>query len=250
METTLTQFLVPAFFSLWLEQGRLPLHNQHIDEALQLGLADCIVSLQKTNPGLFLTTSQLRTAERDALYVPALASAVSRIVCNSRNPLLRSKSMALIPKDLTSTGLQQPFSETTEENGEEGTGLEIPALASALESRLRLALRTRYETAERKRRKRHKGRSVEEVEEFDDIDSDKKSGEDSFHEIGSNPRSSDHVEVLLSSSNSTKSLNLLQEHSACQEFDESISDEPQFPPREIFVEHRASDDEESFEDCL
>ena len=205
---------------------------------MQLGLADCIASLQKTNPGLFLTTSQLRTAERDALYVPALASAVSRIVCNSRNPLLRSKSLSLIPKDLTSLGLQEPFSQTADENVEKDKDLEIPALTSALESCLRLALQARKESANRKRHKRRKGGSVEEVEEFDDIDSGNKSENESSDDTGSHSRSSDHEEVLLSSSTSSKSLNLIQEHSSCQEIDASSHMESQFPPREIFVEHR------------
>lgn len=40
----------------------------------------CLQQLQKTNPMLLLTASELRNAERDARYVPAVALALSSII--------------------------------------------------------------------------------------------------------------------------------------------------------------------------
>ena len=37
-------------------QGRLPMNNHPIASALELGIMDCLTSLQKTSPGLLLTS--------------------------------------------------------------------------------------------------------------------------------------------------------------------------------------------------
>jgi hypothetical protein len=59
----------------------LPLNHGPIDKALLLGLRACLRSLQVTNPNLLLTAAQLRSAEREAHHMPALALAVSKILC-------------------------------------------------------------------------------------------------------------------------------------------------------------------------
>jgi hypothetical protein len=64
-------------------QGRLPIDNKAIDDALEVGLTKCLLQLQKTNPSLLLTTSELRKVERDARYVPAVAMALSSILTKS-----------------------------------------------------------------------------------------------------------------------------------------------------------------------
>jgi hypothetical protein len=61
------------------------LNHQPIDTALQLGLRDCLRSLQRTNPALLLTPSQLRSAVREIRYIPAMALAVSRILTTHAN---------------------------------------------------------------------------------------------------------------------------------------------------------------------
>ena len=55
--------------------------NSDIDAALELGLIECLRQLQKSNPGLLLTATELRKAERDARYVPAVSSALASILC-------------------------------------------------------------------------------------------------------------------------------------------------------------------------
>lgn len=42
--------------------------------------------LQKSNPSLLLTANELRVAERDARYIPAVASALTSIICKSTAP--------------------------------------------------------------------------------------------------------------------------------------------------------------------
>lgn len=64
-------------------QGRLPIDNSAINDALELGVTECLRQLQKTNPSLLLTALELRKAERDARYVPAVALALASIVTKS-----------------------------------------------------------------------------------------------------------------------------------------------------------------------
>ncbi len=208
-----------------LSKGRLPLHHQPIDEALELGLKDCIVSLQSTNPDLFLTTLQLRMVERDALYVPAMASAVSRIVCKSRNRLLQTKSLSLIPKEL-----EQKDSKKS-------------ALTIALERKLRLAIKARHDKS-KERHKRHKSGSLAD-DELDDLES---VGREESLRASGETHSLSQSEALGSSS----SLPSFQEHSACRD-DEYSSKASGFPMTEIVIENFAtttSDEEDTFEDCL
>lgn len=54
-----------------------------IDAALEVGLDQCLRQLQKSNPSLLLTASQLRKAERDARYVPAVSSAIASVLSRS-----------------------------------------------------------------------------------------------------------------------------------------------------------------------
>eukprot|EP00979_Chaetoceros_neogracilis_P006413 scaffold1307_cov260-Chaetoceros_neogracile.AAC.1 len=77
-----------------LSKGRLPMNDDSINAALQAGLNSCLRSLQKTNPSLLLTPSQLKKTERDVIYIPTLASALSSLTCNCNNIALREKSLA------------------------------------------------------------------------------------------------------------------------------------------------------------
>jgi len=72
-------FLFLALFPFLL-QGRLPIDNKAIDDALENGVTMCLRQLQKTNPSLLLTTLELRKAERDARYVPAVSLALASIL--------------------------------------------------------------------------------------------------------------------------------------------------------------------------
>ena len=145
------------------------------------------MSLQSTNPVLFLTTSKLRTVERDVRYIPGIASAVSRIVCRSTNQSLRCKSLELFPKTSTSNDKihQESISEihqvrfgssTAEEQVHERkvSKIKMTLLANTFESRLRVAIKARNKFMSKKRCKRLKDDSVK-GEEYHDFDSDKES---------------------------------------------------------------------------
>lgn len=56
-----------------------------IDNALELGVTKCLQQLQMTNPDLLLTAQELRKAERDTRYVPAVAQALASIFAKSVN---------------------------------------------------------------------------------------------------------------------------------------------------------------------
>lgn len=60
-----------------------------INTALQAGLNACLRSLQKTNPSLLLTAAQLKKTERDVIYIPTLASALSSLILNCNDDGLK-----------------------------------------------------------------------------------------------------------------------------------------------------------------
>jgi len=61
------------------------LNNKGIDDALQVGLSSCLQSLQRTNPGLLLTSHQLKETARNVRYIPAVAASLASIICNSKS---------------------------------------------------------------------------------------------------------------------------------------------------------------------
>lgn len=79
-------------------QGRLPTDNAAIDRALEVALLECLRSLQKTNPSLFLTAKQLKKAERDSRFLPASAAALASIVCRSTNDTFQWSMIETISK--------------------------------------------------------------------------------------------------------------------------------------------------------
>lgn len=77
-------------------QGRLPMNNHPIGSALELGLMDCLGSLQKSSPGLLLTSTQLKETIRDTRYIPTLSAALALVVSKSHNSELRTTMMHTI----------------------------------------------------------------------------------------------------------------------------------------------------------
>ena len=250
-------------------KGRLPLNHQPLDSALQLGLRDCIASLQSTNPALFLTTSQLRTVERDIRYIPGIASAVSRIILRSRNHLLRNKSQKLCAQDLTGNEntLQDSSSDTSgyrvEEQEHERKDLKMSMLTNIFESRLRLSIEARNELMNKNRRKRRRGISVED-EEYHDFDCDKENKDyeessqvsipnesGSFPPLSSSTRGEIKVLEVSSFSSLSQSSKTLEEY---QRFENPSGDASMFPTEEIVIENlpnlSANDYEDDFDDCL
>ncbi len=68
-----------------LSKGRLPSDHVAIDNAIEVALTDCLRKLQASNPTLLLTAGELRVAERDARYIPAVSEALSSILLRSTN---------------------------------------------------------------------------------------------------------------------------------------------------------------------
>jgi hypothetical protein len=64
-------------------QGRLPMNDKGINDALENGLADCLRSLQQSNPELLLTAHQLKKVERDMKYIPAVTGAIASVLGRS-----------------------------------------------------------------------------------------------------------------------------------------------------------------------
>jgi hypothetical protein len=135
-------------------QGRLPLDNEAIDQAVEVGLTDCLRQLQKSNPTLLLTTSQLRVVERDYRYVPAISDALARMVVNCSDPtqhedLLGTISRWAVPRDHTKPKEPSILDLSRDSNHDDasakghGTSSEDMSLATTkalIEARLGLAL--------------------------------------------------------------------------------------------------------------
>jgi hypothetical protein len=116
--------------------------NAAIDTALEVGLTECLRKLQKSSPGLLLTAAELRKAERDARYVPAVSSALAMILCKSQNP-----DSALVISGIRSwSEVREQEVELGEAAGQEET-IDTPShreqveeLGPLIEERLRLVL--------------------------------------------------------------------------------------------------------------
>ena len=72
------------------------MNNYAIDNALELGLVSCLRSIQKTNPSMLLTTSQLKRTERNVKYIPAVSLALSSLISNCNDACIRNKIMRKI----------------------------------------------------------------------------------------------------------------------------------------------------------
>jgi hypothetical protein len=96
-------------------KGRLPTDNQAIDKALEVAIMDCLRNLQKTNPTLLLTAQQLKKAERDARYVPAVASSIASIISRSENTEFQQQMVRLIRSLGSSSG--GPDASSTSDGG-------------------------------------------------------------------------------------------------------------------------------------
>ena len=231
------------------------------------------MSLQSTNPSLFLTTSQLRTVERDVRYIPGMASAVSRIICRSRNQsLLRCKSLKLFPEKYTGNHKnihQEPTFEVRREQEHErrNSNIGMSTLANAFEIRLRLAIKARNESTRTRRRKKQKVNTSVKDEEYQDFDSEKesKNGEESLQEVSISITN----ECSFSLSSSTCGQTKAEIASGCslhsqsfqrlpvlqQRFEKYSCEESMLPMKEIVIENDPTqstndDDEDDFDDWL
>lgn len=72
------------------------MNNVAIDKAFEVGLMECLRGIQKTNPNLLLTAQQLKKAERDARYVPAVAASIASIISKSTDSQFQKTMTHLI----------------------------------------------------------------------------------------------------------------------------------------------------------
>lgn len=116
--------------------------NSAIDAALECGLIQCLRQLQKTNPYLLLSSTELCAVERDIRYIPIVASALASIALKSAR--LKSVCTSKIVK--WSQGREHKDEEALEyaEESTGGvralTGLKQELLVKRLESRFRFIL--------------------------------------------------------------------------------------------------------------
>lgn len=61
------------------------MNDKSINEALEVGLRNCLSNLQKSNPTLLITSIQLRKNERDFRYIPSTASSLASLTHNCMN---------------------------------------------------------------------------------------------------------------------------------------------------------------------
>lgn len=168
-----------------VSQGRLPLNDKGINDALENCITSCLRSLQRTNPSLLLTAHQLKRVERDSKYVPSVASAIASVLCRSRKMGLFEHTMKMISgwdDDVRSLGIapfDQPVVESAknrnnqlqrnlmvradqhpEQLAHDRERMRIEALAPILERRLRFVVSEEFkdfkklEEKERKRQER------------------------------------------------------------------------------------------------
>ena len=79
-----------------LHQGRLPLNDKAINDALENGITSCLRNLQRTNPSLLLTAHQLKRVERDSKYVPAVAGAIASVLGRSKEVGLYERAVNIM----------------------------------------------------------------------------------------------------------------------------------------------------------
>ncbi len=120
------------------------MNDKAIDDALENAVSECLKSLQKTNPGLLLNANQLKRLERDAKYVPAIASAISFVICHSRRRHFHGDSLEAIfgwngdgnPGDRLLSGEEEPEGRVEVGGGER----ELQAIRLSLQRRLRFVV--------------------------------------------------------------------------------------------------------------
>lgn len=153
-----------------LSKGRLPVNNPAIEKAVEVALLHCLQQLQKTNPNLLLTASELKSAERDARYIPATSSAISSILCKSKN----KKSVEAATLKIRSWGLSEAGtsdeSESVSTRGTTNQQLQVESVGRLLEARVRMVI-AREGTKKKQELEQHDGESQYDTEDALGVDS-------------------------------------------------------------------------------
>lgn len=161
-----------------LLQGRLPIDNIAIDDALEVGMTACLRQLQKTNPSLLLTATELREAERDARYVPAVATALASILTKSvahSDPSTIARIQSWGSSSSLRKNVVTPCSDDDScvypatQFGQAQHSLSIESLRDSIEGRLRLVL-DESKKNKGKKKKLHQAEELSQASEGLDID--------------------------------------------------------------------------------
>lgn len=142
------------------------MNNHPITSALELGIMACLGSLQKTSPGLLLTTIQLKETIRDTRYVPALSAALALVVSKVQNSDLKasmlqkirgwspgknsqplaSRNGSTVQNDSADSSPPSLADSSMDATTNEDESARISVLGPLLESRLRLVCAQKKET--------------------------------------------------------------------------------------------------------
>jgi hypothetical protein len=107
---------------------------------LEVGLTQCLQQLQKTNPNLLLTTAELRKAECDARYVPAVSLAVATILSTSKIIADETIIARIHSWDTSNTIRSNMMPSNASIYTNTALSHNVQALSSSIERRLRLVL--------------------------------------------------------------------------------------------------------------
>ena len=123
-----------------LSKSRLPLNDMTIDTAVEAGVVECLQSLQKTNPALLLTPTQLKTTIRDTRYIPSAAAAMACVICKSRDEGFQKHFLKVIcswTAKVPAESHQIGVSADDKEDDADRDLLEVSKLGPLLEEKLR-----------------------------------------------------------------------------------------------------------------
>lgn len=150
---------------IYLVQGRLPLNDKGINDALENGVSDCLRCLQKSSKGLLLTAQQLKKVERDVKYAPSAAGAIASILCRSRQKGVYDRAVNISSgwnddddqkmgnKKLNKKLRRRGRGQTALTSQVEDERAKVDALRLILERRLKFVVSDEYKDAKRAKEK-------------------------------------------------------------------------------------------------
>lgn len=167
-----------------LSKGRLPMNDDAIDKALHSGILSCFRSLQRTNPTLFLSVTQLKQTELNAMYIPAFSQGISSMIVSCSDESLKTRMLKMI-NDKTvpnTTFLSEAHEDEADEEKSDASSVTVSLdhileakLSDSIEKRIRVAFACREveksrKTDEKRRMKRRKQSSLNKIEDSCDAD--------------------------------------------------------------------------------
>lgn len=164
MKKLLSFYLLVIPHHIYLVQGRLPLNDKGISDALENGVSDCLRCLQKSSKGLLLTAQQLKKVERDNKYAPSAAGAIASVLCRSRQKGVYDRAVNISSgwNDDDDQKMGNKLNKKLRRKGRGQTALtsqvederaKVDALRLILERRLKFVVSDEYKDAKRAKEK-------------------------------------------------------------------------------------------------